>query len=96
MNVKRMILLLFFVAIQAGKNHAAQIKTDTDIITVQAVATSSNVFTLDDDSTIILYAENNLIINETYVLLVDPVNDNEVLNYCDLETYELNNHEFVK
>ena len=71
-------------------------KTETGYIKIYAIATAPNVFTLDDDSTIILYAENNLMINETYILLVDPVNDNEVLNYIDLETFELNNHEFLK
>ena len=71
-------------------------ETGNGYIKIDAIATAPNVFTLDDDSTIILYAENNLMINETYIILVDPINDNEILNYCDLETYELNNHEFVK
>lgn len=89
MNIKRMILLLFFVAIQAGKNHAAQIKADPDIITVPAVATSSNVFTLENGKEIKVY-NDVLQVNETYILTLDLINDYEPIDYIDLETYELN------
>ena len=90
MNIKRMILLLFFVAIQAGKNHTAQIKADPDIITVQAVATSSNVFTLENGKEIKVY-NDVLQVNETYILTLDLINDYEPINYIDLETFELEN-----
>lgn len=90
MNFKRMILLLFFVAIQAGKNHTAQIKADPDIITVRAVATSSNVFTLENGKKIKVY-NDVLQVNETYILTLDLINDYEPINYIDLETFELEN-----
>lgn len=95
MNFKRMILLLFFAAIQAGKNHTTQIKADPDIITVRAVATSSNVFTLENGKEIKVY-NDVLQANETYVLTIDLINDYEPIDYIDLETFELNNHEFLK
>lgn len=90
MNVKRMILLLFFVAIQAGKNHNAQIIADPNIITVRAVATSSNVFTLENGKEIKVY-NDVLQVNETYVLTLDLINDYEPIDYIDLETFELYN-----
>lgn len=89
MNFKRMILLLFFTAIMAGKNHAAQI-ADPDIITVRAVATSSNVFTLENGKEIKVY-NDVLQVNETYVLTLDLINDYEPIDYIDLETFELYN-----
>lgn len=95
MNFKRMILLLFFVAIQAGQNHTAQIKADPDIITVRAVATSSNVFTLENGKEIKVY-NDVLQVNETYILTLDLINDYEPIDYIDLETFELNNYEFLK
>ncbi|MBO7672988.1 hypothetical protein J6S88_06235 [bacterium] len=89
--MKRLVILLLIAAIMAGKS---PVKKD-EYKTLTAIATDKNKFTVNDE-TIILYNENELIINETYVLLVDPVNDNEVLNYIDLETFELNNHVFIK
>lgn len=90
MNFKRMILLLFFAAIQAGQNHNAQIIADPDIITVRAVATSSNVFTLENRKEIKVY-NDVLQVNETYVLTLDLINDYEPIDYIDLETFELYN-----
>lgn len=90
MNFKRMILLLFFAAIQAGQNHNVQIIADPDIITVRAVATSSNVFTLENGKEIKVY-NDVLQVNETYVLTLDLINDYEPIDYIDLETFELYN-----
>ena len=56
-----------------------------------AVATSSNVLTLEDGQQIRLYNNDVLLVGETYILLIDKYNDNELLNYTDLETYELEN-----
>lgn len=89
---KLMILLCLALAIMTGNTNT--LTNDYKIIT--ATADTANSFILDDGSIITLYNGDTLILNETYVLLIDPVNDNEILNYDDLETYELNNHEFIK
>lgn len=89
---KLMILLCLALAIMTGNTNT--LTNDYKIIT--ATADTANSFILDDGSIITLYNDDTLILNETYVLLIDPVNDNEILNYDDLETYELNNHEFIK
>lgn len=89
---KLMILLCLALAIMTGNTNT--LTNDYKIIT--ATADTTNSFILDDGSIITLYNDDTLILNETYVLLIDPVNDNEILNYDDLETYELNNHEFIK
>lgn len=59
----------------------------------EAVATAADVLTLDDGEQIRLYNGDRLSVGESYILLLDPVNDNELLNYWDLETYELKNME---
>lgn len=59
----------------------------------EAVATAADVLTLDDGEQIRLYNGDRLSIGETYILLLDPVNDDELLNYWDLETYELKHME---
>ena len=87
-----MILLCLAIAIMTGNTNT--LTNDYKIIT--ATADTENSFILDDGSIITLYNDDTLILNETYVLLIDPVNDNEILNYNDLETYELNNHVFLK
>lgn len=59
----------------------------------EAVATAADVLTLDDGEQIRLYNGDRLSVGESYILLLDPVNDNELLNYWDLETYELQHME---
>lgn len=51
-------------------------------------ATAPDAFTLPEGSTIQIY-NDDLMVNETYIILIDVYNDNEILNYFDLETYEL-------
>lgn len=92
--MKRIIALLFIASLMAGQNaQKAKETANEGYIYRSAVATSSNVLTLDDGETIRLYNGDRLIIDETYILLLDPVNDNELLNYTDLETYELQHME---
>ena len=92
--MKRIIALLFIAALMAGQNaQKAKETANESYIYRSAVATSSDVLTLDDGETIRLYNGDRLIIDETYILLLDPVNDNELLNYTDLETYELKHME---
>ena len=56
----------------------------------EAVATAADVLTLDNGETIRLYNGDRLTVGETYILLLDDLNDNELLDYTDIETYELN------
>ena len=77
----------------AGQNAKKAAEANDGYIYRSAVATSSDVFTLDDGEQIRLYNGDHLIIDETYILLLDAVNDNELLNYIDLETYELQHME---
>ena len=78
----------------AGQNaQKAKETANEGYIYRSAVATSADVLTLDDGEQIRLYNGDRLIIDETYILLLDPVNDNELLNYIDLETYELQHME---
>ena len=58
----------------------------------EAVATAADVLTLDDGEQIQLHNGDRLSIGETYILLLDPVNDGELLDYSDMETYELDNN----
>lgn len=88
MNLKRLFLLLCFVAYRAGENFAVQSVPDPDIIQVPAVATSSDCFTLDDGKTIRVY-NDVLQVGESYIVTLDIINDLEPINYMDLETYEL-------
>lgn len=53
-----------------------------------ATAAAPDAFTLPEGSTIQIY-NDVLMVNETYIILIDVYNDNEILNYFDLETYEL-------
>ena len=77
----------------AGQNatNKQQKQIETGYKYIEAVATSADVLTLDDGEQIQLYNGDLLSVSETYILMIDPLNDNELLNYWDLETYELNN-----
>ena len=90
MNIKRFIILLFIVAFQAGKNHNLQNTINTDVIQVYGVATASDCFTLENGKQIKVY-NDTLQVNETYIIILDIVNDYEPINYIDLEVYELEN-----
>jgi hypothetical protein len=68
-------------------------ETGNGYIKIDAIATAPDVFTLPDGSTIKIYSDV-LQLNESYILLIDTLNDNEVLNYWDFETYELNNYNY--
>ena len=87
------IIVLFIASFMAGQNAKKAEEANEGYIYRSAVATSSDVLTLDDGETIRLYNGDRLIIDETYILLLDPVNDNELLNYTDLEIYELQHME---
>ena len=89
--MKRFLILLSIAAFMAGQN--AKKATETGYKYIEAVATSADVLTLDDGEQIQLYNGNLLSVSETYVVMLDPLNDNELLNYWDLETYELQHME---
>ena len=93
--MKRIIALLALASFLAGQNakKAAEQATETGYKYIEAVATSADVLTLDDGEQIQLYNGDLLSISETYILMIDPLNDNELLNYWDLETYELQHME---
>lgn len=88
--MQKLIALLVTAAIFAA--HTAPATSD-EYREAEAVATAADVLTLDDGEQIRLYNSDRLSIGETYILLLDPVNDDELLNYWDLETYELNSME---
>ena len=85
--MKRLIVLLFCCAFYVGTHFKP------GYITTRAIATGTNTLKLDNNTVITVY-NDCLSVNETYVLLLDPVNDFEVLNCVDLETWELNGYKF--
>ena len=89
--MKRIIALLALASFLAGQNAKNTPPAGDGYKELAAVATSADVLTLDDGRQIQLHNGDRLSIGETYILLLDPVNDDELLNYWDLETYELNN-----
>lgn len=89
--MKRIIILLAIASFMAGHNAKNAPAVGDGYINRAAVATSSNVLTLEDGQQIRLYNGDRLTVGETYILLIDKFNDNELLNYTDLETYELEN-----
>ena len=84
--MKKIIAFIASFAIMTA--HTAPATSD-EYRETEAVATAADVLTLDDGEQIRLYNGDRLSIDETYILLLDPVNDDELLNYWDLETYEL-------
>jgi hypothetical protein len=91
--MKRIIALLALASFLAGQNAENTPPAGDGYKELAAVATSADVLTLDDGEQIRLYNGDRLSIGETYILLLDPVNDDELLNYWDLETYELEHME---
>ncbi len=91
--MKRIIALLALASFLAGQNAKNTPPAGDGYKELAAVATSADVLTLDDGEQIRLYNGDRLSIGETYILLLDPVNDDELLNYWDLETYELEHME---
>ena len=83
--MKRIIILLFIAAIMAG--HNTENRKDT-FLYVPAVATAPQVFRTDDGREIRIY-NDVLQVGETYYLYVNAADLDEVLNYKDLETIEL-------
>lgn len=91
--MKRIIALLALASFLAGQNARNAQPAGDGYKELAAVATSADVLTLDDGRQIQLHNGDRLSIGETYILLLDPVNDDELLNYWDLETYELEHME---
>lgn len=85
--MKKIILIFAALALLAGSRPA--VLNDDGYKTVDAVATAADVLTLEDGENIKLYNDNTLIIKESYKVLIDTINDGEILNYWDLEVYEL-------
>ena len=77
----------------AGSNAKKTQPENLGYIYREAVATSADVLTLDDGEQIKLHNGDRLSTGETYILLLDPVNDYELLNYWDLESFELQHME---
>lgn len=86
--MKKIIALLAIASIMAGQNAPAAGDGYKNII---AVATSADVLTTEDGQKIKLYNGDTLSTGETYILLIDEYNDRELLDYIDMETYELEN-----
>ncbi len=91
--MKKFLILLTIAAFIAGQNATNKQQNETGYKYIEAVATSADVLTLNDGEQVQLYNGDLLSVSETYILMIDPVNDNELLNYWDLETYELENME---
>lgn len=79
-------IIAFFLACFCSVAPAA--KAGDGYKKIEVVATSSSTFRTPEGSTIRIY-NNDLMQNETYVILIDTLNDNEVLDYYGLETAEL-------
>lgn len=88
--MKKIIAFITAFAIMTTRTAPA---TNDAFREAEAVATAADVLTLDDGEQIRLYNGDRLSIGETYILLIDDLNDGELLNYWDLETYELKNME---
>lgn len=88
--MKRIIALLALASFLAGQNAKNAPRTGDGYREAEAVATAADVLTLDNGETIRLYNGDRLTVGETYILLLDDLNDGELLNYTDIETYELN------
>lgn len=89
--MKRIILLLAIASFLAGQNAKNAPTAGDGYKNRAAVATSSNVLKLDDGRQIRLYNGDRLTVGETYIILIDEYNDGEMLDYTDMETYELEN-----
>ena len=89
--MKRIIALLAIASIMAGQNSKNAPAAGDGYKNIIAVATSADVLTLDDGQKIKLYNGDKLCTGETYILLIDVYNDGEMLDYIDMETYELEN-----
>ena len=88
--MKRIIALLALASFLAGQNAKNTPPAGDGYREAEAVATAADVLTLDNGETIRLYNGDRLTVGETYILLLDDLNDGELLNYTDIETYELN------
>lgn len=89
--MKRIIALLAIASIMAGQNSKNAPTAGDGYKNIMAVATSADVLTTEDGQKIKLYNGDTLSTGETYILLIDLYNDGELLDYTDLETYELTN-----
>lgn len=89
--MKRIIALLAIAPIMAGQNAKNAPTAGDGYKNIIAVATSADVLTTEDGQKIKLYNGDTLSTGETYILLIDLYNDGELLDYTDLETYELTN-----
>jgi hypothetical protein len=85
--MKKIIALLASIALMTAHTAPA---TGDGYREAEAVATAADVLTLDNGETIRLYNGDRLTVGETYILLLDDLNDGELLDYTDIETYELN------
>ena len=87
--MKRIIILLALASFLAGQNAKNAQPAGDGYKEAEAVATSADVLTLDDGRQIQLHNGDRLSIGETYILLLDELNDGELLDYSDIETIEL-------
>lgn len=84
--MKRIIALLALASFLAGQNAKT---TGDGYRAAEAVATSADVLTLENGEQIQLHNGDRLSIGETYILIIDAYNDNELIDYSDIEVYEL-------
>lgn len=87
--MKRIIALLALASFLAGQNAKNAQTTGDGYRTAEAVATSADVLTLENGEQIQLHNGDRLSIGETYILIIDAYNDNELIDYSDIEVYEL-------
>ena len=72
----------------AWRNAAADINKNDVFLYVPAVATAPQVFQTDDGREIRIY-NNVLQVGETYFLYVNAMDPDEIIDYKDLETIEI-------
>ena len=89
--MKKIIALLTIASIMAVQNSKNVPTAGDGYKNIMAVATSADVLTTEDGQKIKLYNGDTLSTGETYILLIDVYNDYELLDYIDMETYELEN-----
>ena len=89
--MKKIIALLTIASIMVVQNSKNAPTAGDGYENIMAVATSADVLTTEDGQKIKLYNGDTLSTGETYILLIDVYNDYELLDYIDMETYELEN-----
>ena len=86
--MKKILILLFIAAFTVGQKYDGPAPVSDGYTYLSAVATAADVFKLDDGTEIKIY-NDRLQVGKTYFLYVHTADKSEILDYIDLETYEL-------